>query len=101
MKTEPKTISRETYPLQLTKEHLKALAKEHAVDVLEALTNAENGLQFRHLHFEVVKTSGTSGILKSLINVGLISKDNDLYHITDDGSEALKLCQPILELGGS
>jgi predicted transcriptional regulator len=99
MTSKPSILSRKPYPLQLTKEYLRALGREHAVDVLEALAKAKNGLRFQYINFEVIKTSGTSGVLKSLQKVGLVSKDDGSYHITHDGLKALELCKPILDLG--
>lgn len=99
MNSEVKTLSHHAIPIQLTKEHLRILSKAHAIEVLGALSESEDGLRYTDIQYDVVRSSSVANLLKKLMEVGFIEQIDDSYHITSDGESVLILCRPILEFG--
>lgn len=78
---------------------LKILSRSHVVDVMLALnTSSKDGLSHKDLQYEVVRGPGLDQIIRPMIEVGIIVRNNEKYHITKMGKEALGYVNSILEI---
>ncbi len=78
---------------------LKVLSRRHVPEILEALlTSKEKGLTYSEIQYDVVKSSGTSLLLKSLMNCNLVTTKENRYLITKTGVEAIDLTRSLLTM---
>lgn len=78
---------------------LKVLSRRHVPEILEALmTRQEKGLTYTEIQYNVVKSSGTSLLLKSMMEYNLVTTEENRYRITKTGVEAIELTRSLLTL---
>ncbi len=91
-----KSLSR-AMVLGLTMDALKLLSRRHALDILRALATNSGGLRFNQIAYDIVKNSSTANsLLSAFRQVGWVTRDSDMYVVTDQGKRMLSLSEPIV-----
>src|SRR4029077_1219439 len=78
--------------------HLRLAGKAHVIELLRALDAAPSGLDYSQIHFNAVRTSATSLLLRGLVEARLVDHPVGNYRISAEGRAFLRSCESILQI---
>lgn len=82
--------------LNLTQERLRLLSKSKTIAILGSLVNTAKGKSFSELQFDLrVNSSTLSATLKTLQEIGYVSRVDNIYTATESGENSLGLLTSI------